>query len=143
MLCLANSVLFILSGSAFSWNRKPKQSMPCRKGKEWTSRWSLSKIKDFLAKLGFNLSNKKQGSVFIYLRTTDNIVRNNSINIAVLTLDIDVTNNSKEIGGKTIILKERYNDSKNSVYKNAAIHFEQDIKSQGINETIGINLNLD
>ncbi|MCK9491438.1 MAG: LPP20 family lipoprotein [Sulfurimonas sp.] len=96
-------------------------------------------IKNYLAQNGFNVTNSKD-AIKIEAKTSDNINRHGSINIAVITLDIGVYDKNKRIGGKSIILKERYNGSQESVYKNASIHLEQDIKSQGINEVIGINL---
>ena len=57
-------------------------------------------------------------------------------------MNVSVFDNSQRIGGKSVIIKERYNGSDANVYKNASIHLEQDIKSQGINEVIGINLNI-
>jgi len=100
------------------------------------------KIKNYLANIGMNVVNSKKNAVLIKLDTSDNI-NNSSVRIAVLTLKVSVFDHSKRIGGKTIIMKERYNSSIKSVYKNAAIHFEQDIKSKGVNELIGINLDTD
>ncbi len=99
-------------------------------------------IENYLAQNGFNVTNSKN-AVKIEAKTTDNLNRQGSMQIAVIGLDISVYDNNQRIGGKSIILKERYNGSQDSVYKNAAIHLEQDIKSQGINDVIGINLSLD
>jgi hypothetical protein len=99
------------------------------------------KIKNYLAQNGFKVVNHSSSAVKIELKTTQNIT-NGNIRIAVLTLNVGVYDKSDRIGGKTIILKERYNSSLPSVYKNAAIHLEQDIKAQGINELIGINLDI-
>jgi len=100
------------------------------------------KIKNYLAQNSFTVSSSASNAVVIKLHTKENISKGN-ISIAVLTLNVGVYDKKDRIGGKTIILKERYNSSLSSVYKNAAIHFEQDIKSQGINKLIGINLNID
>ncbi|MBU0720065.1 LPP20 family lipoprotein [bacterium] len=103
----------------------------------------VNNIKNYLANQGFTVVNtKKENSVLVQLGTTDNINTSSSIKIAVLKLNIEVFSNSQRIGGKAIILKERFNGSESSVYKNASIHLEQDIKSKGINEIIGINLNI-
>ena len=102
----------------------------------------IKSIKNYLAQNGFNVTNSKD-AVKIEAKTSDNINRHGSIAIAVITLDIGVYDKNQRIGGKSIILKERYNGSQESIYKNASIHLEQDIKSQGINEVIGIDLNLD
>ena len=101
----------------------------------------VKKIKDYLAQNSFNISNSKENAIHIKLSTTDNIT-NQSISIAVLTLNIGVFDNGNSIGGKSLILKERYNSSLSSVYKNASIHLEEDIRSQGLNEVIGIKLNI-
>ena len=102
----------------------------------------INDIKNFLANQGYNIvQEKKNDSVEVQLDTSDNINTSDSISIAVLKLNIEVFNNAQRIGGKVLILKERFTGSISSVYKNASIHFNQDIKSKGINELIGINLN--
>jgi hypothetical protein len=100
-------------------------------------------IKNYLAVHGLNVINSNKDAVLIKIKTTDNIGKNDFIRIAVLTLHVNVFDKSRLIGGKSIIIKERYNGSYESVYKNASIHLEQDIKSQGLKEVIGINLNID
>ncbi len=102
----------------------------------------IDKIKNYLATNGFNIVNSQRDAVLVKLATKDNINKS-GITIAVLTVNISVFDNFSRIGGKSIILKERYNSSMQSVYKNAAIHFEQDMKNEGINNLIGINLNMD
>lgn len=99
------------------------------------------KIKNYLAQKGYNIVNSSKGAVNVKLSTSDN-VNKGDISIAVLTLNVGVYSDTERIGGKIIIMKERYNSSVESVYKNAAIHFEQDIQSKGINELIGINLDV-
>ncbi|MDY0233672.1 MAG: LPP20 family lipoprotein [Sulfurimonas sp.] len=96
-------------------------------------------IKNYLAQNGFNVVNSKD-AIEIKAKTSENINRHASMQIAVITLDIGVYDKNRRIGGKSIILKERYSGSMESVYKNASIHLKQDIESQGINEVIGINL---
>ncbi len=96
-------------------------------------------IRNHLAQQGFNVTNIKKDALQIKIKTS----RYNSGNIAVLTLDVSLFDKSQRVGGKSMILKERYSSSDAAVYKNAAIHFKQDIESQGINETIGINLDMD
>jgi hypothetical protein len=100
-------------------------------------------IKNYLAKGGFNISNKKRkNSIVVSIKTKDNVDVHSVIKIAVLRLNIEVYDNSQRVGGKTLILKERYNGSIISVYKNATIHLEQDIEQKGINEVLGINLDI-
>lgn len=102
----------------------------------------VDKIKNHLAFNGFNVVNSENATVKVELLTKDNIDQN-AIKIAVLTINVGVFYNANRIGGKSIIVKERYNSSIQSVYKNAAIHFEQDIQNKGINTLIGINLNTE
>jgi|GEM_PF-3468765 len=101
----------------------------------------VDKLKNHLATSGFNISNSPKNSVNIDLVTTDNL-ENSAIKIAIFTIKIAVYDKSTRIGGKSVIIKERYNNSAASVYKNASVHFEQDIKNQGINKLIGINLDI-
>ena len=100
----------------------------------------IDSIKNYLTDKGFNVATRKMGALHIRVNTTDNISRDRFIDIVVLDIDISVYDKSKRIAGKSITLKERYNNSQNSIYKNASIHFEQDIKSKGIKAVIGINL---
>jgi hypothetical protein len=99
----------------------------------------VDSIKNYLAQKGFNVTRSNKQAVKVRINTSDRL----SGKIAILNVNVIVSDNSQRIGGKTQIIKERYNGSKASVYKNASIHLEQDIKSQGINEVIGINLNID
>jgi len=101
----------------------------------------VEKLKNYLAQHGFNVVASKRDAVEIKIETNDNISQG-YIKIAVLSVNIKVYDNSKRVGGKEIILKERYNHSVESVYKNASIHLEQDIKKEGINKIIGINLKV-
>lgn len=99
------------------------------------------KVKNFLAKKGFTVVSKKQGAVTVRMTTTETRTKG-SIPIAVLNLNISIKDGKNSIGGKSLIIKERFRSSA-GVYKNAAIHFEQDIKEQGINEVLGLNLDID
>jgi hypothetical protein len=99
----------------------------------------VGKIKNYLAQNGYVVTNSKKDAVNVVLSIKDYIKGS----IAVLTLDVKVIEKNNRIGGKSIVMKERYNGSKQSVYKNAAIHFEQDMNTMGINELIGLNLNKD
>ncbi|MDA3908745.1 MAG: hypothetical protein PF437_06625, partial [Sulfurimonas sp.] len=99
----------------------------------------VDSIKNYLAQSGLNVTNSKNKAVHVKINTTDRV----SGKIAILTLNVSVFDKAQRIGGKSLIVKERYNGSQASVYKNASIHLEQDIKSQGINQVIGINLNID
>ena len=99
----------------------------------------IDKIKNYLAQHGYVVTNSKKDAVNVTLHAKD-YVRGG---IVVITLNVKVLDGQKRIGGKSIIMKERYNGSKQSVYKNASIHFEQDMNSMGIDELIGIHLNKD
>lgn len=104
----------------------------------------VNSIKKYLAQKGFKLANnQKKNSLHVKINSMDNIIEDSSMDIAVLRINIDVYDKIQEIGGKDIILKERYNGSISNVYKNASIHFEQDMESLGINEAIGININIE
>ncbi|EDZ61574.1 hypothetical protein SMGD1_2151 [Sulfurimonas gotlandica GD1] len=111
-------------------------------GNEKSAKFADS-IKNYLAQNGYNVTNTNKNAVEIKVKTTDNINYGNSMSIAVLTINVSVFDKQQRIGGKSVVVKERYNGSIDSVYKNASIHLEQDIKSQGINEVIGINLKID
>ena len=101
----------------------------------------IEKIKNYLAQHGFRVVSSKKGSVNIVLNVSDNISEDYVL-IAVLNLNIAVYDGQKRVGGKTLIVKERYNNSIESVYKNASIHFEQEIQDEGISSVLGINLQL-
>ena len=100
------------------------------------------KIKNFLAQEHFQISSKKQGSVLLSVKSKKNMNKS-SVDIVVFTIDVSVFDAKTRIGGKNIIVKERYNGSMVSAYKSAAIHFEEDIKSQGINSVLGIDLDIE
>ncbi|MDQ7067088.1 MAG: LPP20 family lipoprotein [Sulfurimonas sp.] len=99
-------------------------------------------IKNYLAKNSFNIAQSKKSAILVKLSTTDNLNKSHS-SIVRITIKISVYDSGKYIGGKSIIIKERYSSSESNVYKNASIHFMQEIDSMGINKAIGINLNLD
>ena len=102
----------------------------------------VNKIKNYLTQKGFKLANThKRKSIQVKINTVENMIAENTINIAVLKVTIDVYDNTQKIGGKDIIMKERYNGSSSSIYKNASIHLEQDIESLGLNGAIGIKIN--
>lgn len=102
----------------------------------------VSAIINHLAFNGFYVTNSDY-AIGIKVTTQENIITQNEIQIAVITIEIGVYDNDKRIGGKSILLKERYNGSSETLYKNASIHLEQDIKAKGLSETIGINLQID
>ncbi|MFT7004339.1 MAG: hypothetical protein ACJAWW_001697 [Sulfurimonas sp.] len=99
----------------------------------------IDTIKNYLAQNAYNVTNSPYDAIEIKVNTTDR----SNMNIVVLNLNVSVFDNSQRIGGKSVVLKERFNGSLASAYKNASIHLEQDIRSQGINQVIGINLNID
>lgn len=99
-------------------------------------------LKNHLAQNGLRVVSSNKNAIKIQLNIEDNINKG-YIKIAVLSLNIAVYEKSKRLGGEEIILKERYNNSIQGVYKNAAIHFKQDIQNKGLNKLIGIELNLE
>ncbi len=101
----------------------------------------IAKIKNYLAQSGFHVVDRKNSAVTIQLSTSSNI-SNGTVAIAVLKVNITVHDRENRVGGKSLIIKERFTNMQ-SVYKNAAIHFEQDIKERGINEVLGMNLDID
>ena len=101
----------------------------------------VDKIKNYLSREGFSVVNSKNGAVEIKIDTTFYISKR-GIPIAVFNINISVYDKNIRIGGKNTIIKERYNGSLMSVYKNASIDFEKEINNKGINEVIGINLFL-
>jgi len=98
----------------------------------------IQTIKNHLAKHGFKLARTQTNAVKVQLALKERI--STQSNIAVLNLNVKVYSKNSQIGGKSIIMKERYNGSMQAVYKNASIHLKQDIQTQGVNELIGINL---
>lgn len=100
------------------------------------------KIKNFLAQQHFQISSRKQGAVLLSIKSKKNFNKS-SVDIVVFTIDVSVYDAKTRIGGKNIIIKERYNGSMISAYKSAAIHFEQDIKTEGINNVLGIDLDIE
>ncbi len=152
------SEIFIISDLDKSFNKQKNLNFVSKKQKQFIAESKRLKffvsgnrkstkfadsIKNYLAQNGYNVTSSKKNAVHIKINTTDNINRTGSIRIAVLTVNVSVFDKKQRIGGKSVIVKERYNGSNASVYKNASIHLEQDIKKQGINEVIGINLNID
>ena len=101
----------------------------------------VEKLRNFLAQKGFRVAPSKKNAVQIVVNVTDNI-SDDYVAIAVLTLNISVFDGRKQVGGKSLILKERYNGSMQNVYKNASIEFGEDIKSKGIDSVVGIDLKL-
>jgi len=101
----------------------------------------VDKIKNYLAQKGFRVVDSKRGALKINVKTTSRISRN-GFAIAIFGIDISVYDKEMRIGGKNIIIKERYSGSLESAYKNASIDFEKEMKSKGINEVMGINLLL-
>lgn len=87
-------------------------------------------IKNDLTAHGFVVCHHAKNAVNVQLKTTDNL--HNDVSIAVLIMEIKVYDKQNQIGGKTIIMKERYNGSKRSVYKNAAFHLKEDIKKDDL-----------
>ncbi len=100
-------------------------------------------IENYLVKNGFGITKSKKQAVQIDVRKNGYVKKSNGMKIAILNLDINIFDNNGRIGGKFVTLKEIYNGSNESVYKNASIHLDQDIKDKGINEVIGIKLKMD
>ena len=97
----------------------------------------IQEIKNYLLQKGFKLSTKIYlNTIIINVNTTQYIQKNSYMDIAVLKVKMDIFNATKKIGGKSIILKERFDGEILSAYKNASIHFRKDIKELGINSSV-------
>ncbi|QFR50060.1 hypothetical protein FJR48_10125 [Sulfurimonas lithotrophica] len=97
-------------------------------------------IKRQLIDNGFSVTNNKNlKAVIIKLNTTDNIA--SAQKIVTIKLNIKVTDEQKNVGSNTLVLKERLKKSKSSIYNTAAIHFNQDVAQEGIENILGIGIN--
>ncbi len=85
----------------------------------------VSVVKNNLIKHGFRVSRSAKGAVVLALKTTDYV----SKGIRVITLHLSVYDKKNRLGGKTIIMKEYNNGSEKNAYKNAAIHFQEDLNA--------------
>lgn len=106
------------------------------------SRPFAQRIKNFLAQKHFQISSSRRGSLLLFIKSKKNL-HNGVIKIVVFMINISAYDGRTRVGGKNIIMKERYNGSMASAYESASIHFEQDIKSQGINSLLGIDLDTE
>ena len=106
------------------------------------SRYFETKIKNFISEKGLNLASKSSSdTVNIMLNTEVEISHvTNTLKVASFMVDIKAFANQNRIGGKTLVLKERYSDSITTSYKNAAIHLEQDMKEQSAEDVIGLSI---
>lgn len=94
-------------------------------------------IQEQLIENGFNVVNINNKNIInIKLNSVDNI--NNKEKVITIKIGIKVTSGLKTIGSKFFVLKERFKSSKDRVYDTASIHFEQDIKKDGIDKILGI-----
>jgi len=100
----------------------------------------IALIKKELLENGFNVSNKmKHNSLKVNLHATDNIKINQKI--VAIKLNIKVSDAGKTVGSNVLTMKERYKSSKSSIYSAAAVHFEQDLNTQGVEKILGIGIN--
>jgi hypothetical protein len=106
------------------------------------SKYFETKIKNFISEKGLNLASKNSSDTINIVVNTDVETSNvtNTFKVATFMVDIKAYANKNRIGGKTLVLKERYSDSMNTSYKNAAIHLEQDMKEQSMEDVIGLNI---
>lgn len=102
----------------------------------------VEKIKNFLAQKGFRLSKNSENAVNVIVNVKDNLVHQ-GIKIVVFDISVIVYDKGVRIGGNNITIKERYNGSQSSIYRIASLHFEDDIKDEGINKVLGITLELE
>ena len=109
---------------------------------DFKSRKFAKKIQNFLAQKHFQISSNKRDSVLLSIKSKRNLNKS-IVKIVVFNISVSAYDGKTRIGGKNIIIKERYNGSMVSASKNAAIEFGEDIKTQGINGVLGIDLDIE
>ncbi|MEA3522145.1 MAG: LPP20 family lipoprotein [Campylobacterota bacterium] len=103
----------------------------------------VKSIKDYLVKHQFQLSDTiNKDTVSIKLLANEKLTQSNAMSIAIITLSINATNSAKRIGGKSLTMKQRNSGDMQRTYQNAAVSLSEEIETQGINEVIGLNLNI-
>ena len=105
------------------------------------SRLFVEKIKNNLVKKHFNLVDTAKNAIRIFVKTqkrlSDAIVK-----IVTYTIHVSVYDGNAQVGGKVIVIKERYRDAKYAS-ELAAIHFNQSIEKNGITSVLGIKLDTE
>ncbi|MDF1881081.1 LPP20 family lipoprotein [Sulfurimonas sp. MAG313] len=106
------------------------------------SKQFITKIKNFLSEKGLALSaSKTKKSINLSINTDTRITTAGyNIKIGIFSVDIKAFAKNKSIGGKVLILKERYTNSMQTAYKNAAIHLEEEMKNKNFKEIIGLEI---
>jgi len=101
-----------------------------------------TKMKNFISGKGLRLNSESQkGDITIQINTDVKIEKvTDSMQLSVFMIDVKAFADNKRIGGKSLIVKERYSGSMDASYKNAAIHLEQDMKENDIETIIGIKI---
>jgi RNase H-fold protein (predicted Holliday junction resolvase) len=101
-----------------------------------------TELKNYLTGKGLNLASKANGeNIEIRINTKVKIDKiSDSMQLSVFLIDIKAFSDKKRIGGKSLVMKERYSGSLNTSFKSASIHFAQDIKKQETEEIIGLTI---
>jgi hypothetical protein len=98
-------------------------------------------MKDFLSKKGLNIvERKKSDSIIIALTTQASVDRGPYMEVAVVRMHINVLSGSLHLGGRSIILKERYNGSMQQVYQRAAFDLHRTLADKTVDTALGITL---
>ena len=98
------------------------------------------KIINYLNAKGLRIK-KSKNALKITLRSSMNVVYS-SFNIAVIKLTIKVYDNAMLVGSADRVIKLRYNAQKENILRRAAAEFERDLKTEGLQEVLGIKLDL-
>ncbi|WP_373071614.1 hypothetical protein [Sulfurimonas sp.] len=100
----------------------------------------LKVIKQQLIDSGFNVADKNNVNVInVKLSTSDN--HSSKQQIVSIKLNMRVTDGLVTLGSRSFVLKERYKNSKESIYNTASVHFEQDVEKNTIENILGIGIN--
>jgi hypothetical protein len=102
----------------------------------------VKKAKDALGKQSFNISNASNANTVNIKMSASTRITEGSMKIAVIKLNVDVLNGSRQVGGNSLIYKQRFSGSTAGIYKNSSLHFEQDMEKEGLFKTLGINLEI-
>ena len=105
------------------------------------SKQFVTKLKNYLSSKSLKLTNKKSSkSINISLKTSSRVTKSMGMKIAIFSINTKVYANKEDIGGKVIIKKERMSGDFATAYKNASVHFEQDLQDLSTEEAIGIKI---
>jgi len=101
-----------------------------------------TELKNYLTDKDLNLASRESSeNIVIQINTQVTIDKmSDSMQLSVFSIDIKAFSDKKRIGGKSLVMKERYSGSLDASFKSASIHFAQDINQQKTEEIIGLNI---